>query len=131
MSFPKLLRAWLIILPFMIVNGIARELVLESVVAPAIAEAISVALGITIVVIVTRWVLRPLAGKSLPDLMRASATLVLLTVAFEFLFGHYVDHKTWNDLLANYEFWNGRLWPVALAVIGVMPFVWGRWSRER
>lgn len=130
MTFLKLLRAWLITLPFMIVNGIVRELVIKSVVSPAVAEAISVALGITIVVVVTRRVLRPLAGKSAADLVRASVTLVVLTVAFEFLFGHYVDRKSWSELVANYEIWNGKLWPVALAVIAAMPFVWGRWSRE-
>ena len=130
MTFLKLLKAWLIILPFMIVNGIFRELVIKSFVSPAVAEAISVALGITIVVLVTRWVLRPLAGKSVAALVRASVTLVALTVAFEFLFGHYVDRKSWSELAANYEIWNGKLWPVALAVIAAMPFVWGRWSRE-
>lgn len=130
MRFTKLLTAWLIILPFMIANGIFRELVVKQVVADAVAEAISVALGIVIVVALTRWLLRPLAGKATGDLIRASLTLVLLTVAFEFLFGHYVDRRSWSDLLANYAIWDGKLWPIALATIAFMPFLWGRWSIE-
>jgi len=128
MSFTKLLRAWLVILPFMIINGIARELLVKPLVPAQVAEAISVAIGIGIVLALTRFLLHPLAGKPTPQLARASLTLVILTVAFEFLFGHYVDRKSWSDLLANYEIWNGRLWPVALAVIAFTPFLWGRWS---
>ena len=130
MSFGKILKAWLIILPFMIANGIFRELVVKQFVSSQVAEAVSVALGIVILVVLTRFLLRPLAGKSTAQLIRASITLVLLTVTFEFLFGHYVDRKSWSDLLANYELWNGRLWPIGLATIAFVPFLWGRWSIE-
>jgi hypothetical protein len=130
MSFLRLLRAWAIILPFMIANGIVRELVLKRAVNDSVAEALSALLGIAIILVATRFLLHPLAGKSIPELVRASVTLVLLTVAFEFGFGHYVDHKSWSEVLANYALWNGQLWPVVLAVLAGMPFVWGRWSLE-
>lgn len=130
MSFAKLLKAWLIILPFMIMNGIFRELVVKQLVPAQGADAISAALGIAIVLMITRFTLRPLSGKSNAQLVRASLTLVMLTVAFEFAFGLLVDGKSWSELLANYEIWNGRLWPVVLAVIAFTPFLWGRWSIE-
>lgn len=130
MPFTKLLTAWLVILPFMIANGILRELVLEQIVSAPVAEAISAAIGIAIVLALTRRLLRPLVGKATGDLARASLILVLLTVAFEFLFGHYVDRKSWSELLANYAIWNGRLWPIALSTIAFTPFLWGRWSIE-
>jgi hypothetical protein len=128
MSFLKLLIAWLLILPCMIINGIFRELVLKSLVATQVAETISVVIGLAIVVVLTRSLLRPLAGKSMAQVVRASVVLVLLTVAFEFIFGHYVDDKSWSELAANYELWNGRLWPILLAAIAFMPFLWSRWS---
>ena len=128
MSFAKLIKAWLIILPFMIVNGIFRELALKQFMPDMAAEAVSVGLAIAIVLVLTRYLLRPLAGTAPAQLVRASLTLVALTVAFEFLFGHYVDRKSWSDLVANYEIWNGKLWPLVLAVLAFMPFLWGRWS---
>ena len=128
MSLTRLLRAWLIITPVMIANGVFRELVLRRFVDPVGTEILSVTLGIAIIIAMTRYLLRPLAGRSVPALVRASITLVLLTVAFEFVFGHYVDGKSWTELLANYAIWDGRLWPVALAAIAFMPFLWGRWS---
>ena len=130
MPITKILLAWLIILPFMIANGIMRELAIKPFVSPRIAEAISVAIGVVIMLALTRRLLRPIAGKPTMHLVRASVTLVLLTIAFEFLFGHYVDRKSWSDLLANYELWNGRLWPIALAALAFTPFLWGRWSIE-
>lgn len=130
MPFTKLLTAWLVILPFMIANGILRELVLEQIVSASVAEAISVAIGIALALVLTRWLLRPLAGKPTGALVRASLILVLLTIAFEFVFGRYVDRKSWSELLANYAIWNGRLWPIALATIAFTPFLWGRWSIE-
>ena len=130
MSFLRLLRAWAIILPFMIANGIVRELVLKRIVNDGVADVLSAMLASVISLAATRYLLRPLAGKSVPELVRASATLVLLTIVFELGFGHYVDHKSWSELLDNYELWNGRLWPVVLAVLAGMPFVWGRWSLE-
>ena len=130
MSFLRLLRAWAIILPFMIANGIVRELVLKRAVNDTVAEALSALLGIAIILVATRFLLHPLAGKSIPELVRASVTLVLLTVVFELGFGHYVDHKSWSELLGNYALWNGHLWPVVLAALAGMPFVWGRWSLE-
>jgi branched-subunit amino acid ABC-type transport system permease component len=129
-TFVRLLRAWLIILPFMIVNGLVRELIIKQFVSPSVAEAISAAMGLAIIVAVTRFTLRPLAGKPTAGLIRASITLVLLTLVFEFAFGHYVDRRSWSELLANYEIWNGRLWPIVLATIAFAPFLWGRWSIE-
>ena len=130
MSCGKLLVAWLIILPCMVANGIFRELIIKRFTPAQVAEVISAATGIAIVLGVTRFTLRPLAGKSATDLVSASVTLVLLTIVFEFVFGHYVDRKSWSDLVANYAIWHGKLWPIVLAVIAFTPFLWGRWSIE-
>ena len=130
MPTSKILLAWLIILPFMIANGIVRELAIKPFVAPQVAEAISVVIAVVIMLALTRRLLRPISGQPTSQLVRASAILVLLTVAFEFLFGHYVDRKSWSELIANYELWNGRLWPIALTTLAFTPFLWGRWSIE-
>lgn len=130
MSLLRLLRAWVIILPFMIANGIFRELVLKQAVNDTVAGALSALFGVAIILVATRYLLHPLAGKPASQLVRASVVLVALTVLFEFTFGRYVDHKSWPELMANYEIWNGRLWPLVLAVLAFTPFVWGRWSLE-
>jgi predicted outer membrane lipoprotein len=46
---------------------------------------------------------------------------VALTVIFEFSFGHYVDRKSWSNLVDNYDVTEGHLWPLVLLWIGVGP----------
>lgn len=128
MSFGALVKAWLVIMPAMFVNGALRELVLKRFILPDIADAISVLLAMALVVGITRYTLRGIAGKPTRTLVRASATLVVLTVAFEFLFGHYVSGDSWTSLTENYEIWNGRLWPLVVATLAFVPFLWGHWA---
>ncbi len=113
----------------MIANGAFRELVLTPRIGAGSAEIVSVVMGVTWIVLLTSVLLRPLQGRALSRLVSASVVLVALTVAFEFLFGHYVDGRSWRELAANYAIWEGRLWPVVLLTLGMMPFVWGRWQR--
>jgi len=38
-----------------------------------------------------------------------------MTVAFEFLFGHYVMGHSWHRLLQDYDLHQGRVWVLVLA----------------
>jgi hypothetical protein len=40
----------------------------------------------------------------------------MATIAFEFLFGHYVMGHSWDSLWADYNVLQGRLWPLVLIV---------------
>jgi hypothetical protein len=46
-----------------------------------------------------------------------------LTVAFEFLFGHYVMGHPWSRLLHDYNLLQGRLWALFLIWITIAPYV--------
>jgi hypothetical protein len=121
------LGVWLLLAIAMSANGAFRELVLRPGVGPGTAEVVSAVLGIVIIVGITGWLLRPTTRRPIARVVTVSALLVGLTIAFEFLFGHYVDGKTWSELIANYAFWRGRLWSLVLLALALMPFVWGRW----
>jgi hypothetical protein len=49
----------------------------------------------------------------------------VLTVAFEFGFGHYVSGLGWDVLLADYDVRAGRLWPLVLLATVAAPWFWG------
>ena len=72
------------------------------------------------------WQLPSTAINTPRSLAVVSATWLVLTVAFEFLFGHYVDGKPWPALAANYQVWNGALWPFVLIALVGTPFLWAR-----
>lgn len=46
---------------------------------------------------------------------------MMLTVAFEFSFGHYVAGHSWSRLLADYNFLAGRIWILIPLWIAVAP----------
>ena len=128
MSIARIVGIWLILAIAMIANGAFREMALRPTIGAAQAGIISAILGVAIILAITRWSFRRLAGAGTNQLVIASAVLVGLTVAFEFLFGRYVDRRTWAELVADYAVWRGRLWPIVLLTIAVTPFLWGRWA---
>jgi len=48
---------------------------------------------------------------------------LVMTVAFEFGFGHYVAGHSWNRLLADYNIFNGRVWSLFLVWVTILPYV--------
>ena len=128
MSIKKIVLVWLLILPAMVLNGIVREAVLVDAAGRGLADVASAFLGIVIILLITRPFLRRMPDPTTRALARVSAVWLILTVTFEFLFGHYVDGKSWSELGANYALWEGKLWPIVLAALVLSPFIWARWA---
>ena len=106
-----------------IVNGVTREALIKRVTADRTADRVSAAslsalLAGYFVVLQHRW---PIPTRG--DAARIGATWAALTVVFEFGFGHYVDRKSWPELIGNYDVREGRLWPFVLAWIAAGPAI--------
>ncbi len=104
-----------------IVNGVIRETTYKNRVGDLTGDQISAAtlialLGLYFWLLERRW---PLASTQLA--FAIGAAWVVLTVAFEFVFGHYVDKKSWAELVRNYDITSGNLWLLVLVWIGVGP----------
>jgi urea transporter len=78
---------------------------------------LSVAMAAYVVVLERRWKL------TAADARRIGATWLLLTLAFEFGFGRFVDHKTWSELFHDYNLLRGRTWPLVLAFLAALPLL--------
>jgi hypothetical protein len=107
---------------FGVVNGIARELLYRKPLGEGLSHQISgvtlsVAMAAYVVVLERRWKL------SAADARRIGATWLLLTLAFEFGFGRFVDHKTWSELFHDYNLLRGRTWPLVLAFLAALPLL--------
>ena len=76
----------------------------------------------------TPWLVPGLAKRELKTL---GAFWFTLTIAFEFLFGHYVDGASWSALLSNYDVTAGRLWILVPLTMGSGPVLAGRLQRSR
>ena len=48
---------------------------------------------------------------------------LVLTVAFEFLGGHYLFGQSWERLFADYDVRSGRIWLLVLATTAAAPLI--------
>ncbi len=127
MSWARALVSWFALAFLMIVNGAAREALVEGVVDPLVAHQISSVFGI-VIILVASSLLVPWIGAVTPSAQIALGLVWLLcTVAFEFAFGHWVAGHSLEVLLADYDLASGRLWPLVLIATASAPWLVGRW----
>jgi hypothetical protein len=110
-----------------IANGLLRELAYKNRVGEGRASQISAPtlvafLALYFAALQRRWPIR-----TDREALEIGGAWAVLTVVFEFGFGHYVDRKSWDELLENYDIAGGRLWPLVLLWVGVGPAAtrWG------
>jgi hypothetical protein len=115
--------AWIPIVFIAILNGIFRESVLAKKVSELRAHQLSCLTGILLFLGYT-WLLSlrwPL--ESTGQALTIGLVWLLLTVAFEFSFGHYVAHHPWVKLFQDYNLLVGRLWVLVLLVVTLLPLL--------
>jgi hypothetical protein len=115
----------------MVANGAFRVAVLIPQLGEAAGQALSAALGIAIILLLSRPFIRALDAPGTKDLVGIAELWLVLTVAFEFLFGHYVTGRSWQELASDYDVTKGRLWPFVLLSLGAAPFLWAARFRQR
>jgi hypothetical protein len=117
------LPAWIGLAVLGVANGILRELAYADVVGDHAAHQLSTLTLVVMIAGYTWWLQRRWPLTSTADAVRIGALWVLMTVAFEFGFGHYVDGASWSALLADYDLTRGNLWVLVLVTIGLAPTV--------
>jgi hypothetical protein len=117
------LLTWLVLLAAMMVNGTLRVLVLQPRLGEDLARQAACVSGIVVILALTALLLPRLGEIGPRGFLEVGAVWLVLTVAFEFLFGHYVGGATWESLLADYDLRQGRLWPLVLVAVLVAPWL--------
>ena len=70
------------------------------------------------------WALTPwIRPTTLQDAWVIGALWVALTLAFEFLGGHFLFGKPWQELFADYNLFAGRIWVMVLIVTLMTPAI--------
>jgi len=60
---------------------------------------------------------------SIGQLFAVGIMCAVLSALFDFGFGHYVDHVSWDVLLADYNIFEGNLWGAVLLFIACSPWL--------
>ena len=119
----KYALAWIPMVFIAIANGVLRQYSYGRWMKKLSAHQLSSLTAVILFYLYT-WIL----GKKLPleSLRQALAIGIIwlcLTVAFEFLFGHYVANHPWSRLIQDYNLLSGRLWALVLLAVTAAPFV--------
>jgi hypothetical protein len=106
---------WFTILIVAIANGALREALLRPHLGDPTAHIASALLLSVAVFLVTRAAIEWIGPTGTRDRWTIGLFWLALTLAFEFLAGHYVFGADWSVLLADYELFRGRIWLAVLA----------------
>jgi hypothetical protein len=119
--FGRAVLAWTFIVPLAIANGMARELLLVPLLGDLAARAVSCFTLAGAVLFVTWMSLAWIGPATILDAWTIGLIWLALTLAFEFLAGHYVFGTSWDALRAEYNILAGRLWILVLVVTLTAP----------
>lgn len=117
---------WFVLLAIAIVNGAAREALIVPYAGETAGRAISTA-SLAFLILLLSWLTIGWIGpRSSRDAWAIGALWVALTLAFEFLAGHYLFGAPWRRLLEDYNLARGRIWVLVVITTALAPFVAAR-----
>jgi hypothetical protein len=126
----KNISGWFGLLVIAMINGALRDLIYKPFLGDLLSHQISVASGIILFgffiwYLSKRW---PLSYSSQAWIVGFS--WLGMTVAFEFLFFHYVRGVPWSVLLHDYNILEGRLWILVLVWVTIAPQLMWKWNMK-
>lgn len=107
----KIIFTWVMFIPVAIANGIIREYIYKPIVGDLPAHQISTFIAITAFITMV-YFLRKNDFRFLKtsSLLLIGFVWMILTILFEFGFGHFIDNISWSRLLSDYDLSQGRVW---------------------
>jgi hypothetical protein len=122
----RALAVWFGLLLLAFANGALREIALVPSVGDTIGHAVSSVTLSAAIVLLAWFTIAWIHPTSTADAWSIGILWLALTLAFEFLAGHYVFGTPWNNLLADYDVLAGRIWVLVLVTATVAPLISAR-----
>lgn len=122
----KYFLLWFLMLVLASAIGFAREAWLKKHFPDLQAHQLSTVLLAVLFTLFTWFVVHTWPPASGLQALQVGLLWLLLTLLFEFGFGHYVSGKPWAILLAEYNLPAGRIWALIPVLILVLPYLFYR-----
>jgi hypothetical protein len=125
----KYMLAWFPMVFIAILNGILRESVIRRFLGEPASHRLSTLTGAIFFGLYIQAVIRIWKPESGGQAVAIGLLWLVMTIAFEFLFGHYVAGHSWSRLLLDYNLFAGRVWLLLLAWVAAAPWIFYRLNR--
>jgi len=106
-----------------IVNGVLRESWYGKRLSELAAHQVSTLTAVILFGVYIWFILRIWPPTSAVQAIAVGLLWLAMTIAFEFVFGHYVAGHTWERLLHDYNLLAGRIWLLVLVWVAVAPYL--------
>jgi hypothetical protein len=117
----RAVAVWFGIMVLAILNGAARDMLLVPRLGDLVSRAVSCIMLAGFILLVAWLSIQWIDPPSIGDAWTIGVTWLAMTLAFEFLAGHYLFRTPWPTLLADYNLLAGRLWMVVLTATLIAP----------
>lgn len=117
---------WLVLIVAEILHGIARGIFLVPHVGEFRSNQIGVFTGSVIILVIALAFVRWIGVFRTTDLLAVGLLWLILTLAFEILFGRFVVGASWERLAADYNVSEGGLLPFGMLVLLLSPLIAGK-----
>lgn len=116
----RVVGVWLLLAVLANINGLVRNFGYGQYVSELTAHQISAVIFIFILLGVS-YLFFGKKDYTVKELWLAGSMWLVMTVIFEFLFGHFVIGHSWQKLFFDYNLLAGRLWSVVLLATLLAP----------
>ena len=114
---------WLVIVVAAIFNGVFREKCIAPWIGADLALPLSGMLLALLVFLITLIFIATIGSTEQKVYLMIGLFWLVLTLSFEFLFGHYVAGKSWKDLIQVFNIRKGDLFIVVLFITALSPWL--------
>jgi hypothetical protein len=122
----KYVLAWIPMVFIAIINGALREGWYGKHLSELQAHQLSTATGVLLFGVYIWALMRIWRPESAGQATAIGLVWLVMTVVFEFLFGHYMVKRSCSDLLHDYNLCAGRVWLVVLVWVTLAPYLFYR-----
>ena len=114
MLYLKSLGIWIMLAVSAIVVATFRVVVLLPQIGEQTAHQLGTGLYLIVQFAIIFFFIKKMKIKDVKTLLGIGFFWLVITIIFEFIFGHFVMGNSWQKLLADYNLLNGRLWVLVL-----------------